>query len=109
MKRITSGMVFRFCSTMTRRDVVVAVIGAVAQRLDLRRRRIVAAEREGEHLLDQAGAGAAGRRRLGVGAHVVEREQLLVLDRLDDRALADAVAAADLGARRPWRRPSSGR
>ena len=37
-------------------DVVVAVIGALAQRLDLRRRRIVAAEREREHLLHQSGA-----------------------------------------------------
>ena len=84
-------------------------IGALAQRLDLRRGRIVAAEGECEHLLDQSGARAAGGRRLGMGANVVEREQLLVGDRLDDRALADAVAAADLGSRRAWPRPSSGR
>ena len=32
-----------------------------------------------------------------MGAHVVEREQLLFADRLDDGALADAVAAADFG------------
>ena len=32
-----------------------------------------------------------------MGAHVIDREQLLLGDRLDDRALADAVAAADLG------------
>ncbi len=36
--------------------VIVAVIGALAHRLDLRRRRIVAAEREREHLFHQAGA-----------------------------------------------------
>src|SRR4051812_10672284 len=32
-----------------------------------------------------------------MSAHVVDGEQLLVGDRLDDGALADAVAAADLG------------
>ena len=73
----------------------MAVIGARAHRLDLRRGRIVAAEREGENLLDQTGAGAARRRCLGVGTHVVDREQFLFADRLDDRALADAVASAD--------------
>ena len=75
----------------------MAVVGAGAHRLDLRRRRIVAAEREGEHLFDEAGARTARRRCLGMRAHVVDREQLLLGDRLDDGALADAVAAANLG------------
>ena len=61
------------------------------------RRGVVAARGRHQQLLDEARARAARRRRLGVLAHVVEREQALVLDRLDDRALAHAVAAADLG------------
>ena len=48
-----------------------------------------------EELLDQAGARPARRRRLGVRAHLFQREQLLVDDRARDRPLADAVAAAD--------------
>lgn len=40
--------------------------------------------------------GAAGRGRLGVGMHIVERRQALGCDRRGDLALADAVAATDL-------------
>ncbi len=73
------------------------MVGAAAQRLGLGRRGIVAAGGKHDDLLDQAGAGTAGGRGLGVLAHVFQREQPLFLDRLDDGALADAVAAADLG------------
>ena len=61
------------------------------------RGRVVAAGGGHQDLLDQAGARAAGRAGLGVLAHLVDGEEALVLDRLADRALVDAVAAADLG------------
>src|SRR5690606_12246388 len=71
------------------------VIGAAAHRLGLAVGRLVsAADRRRKNLFDEARAGAAGRRSLGVFAHVVEREQPLFLDRLDDGAFAHAVAAA---------------
>ncbi len=72
-------------------------LGAGAQRPGLRRRRIVAAGGRDQDLLDQPGARAARARRLGVLAHVVERQQLALADRAHDRALADAVAAAHFG------------
>ena len=81
--------------TDARPHVVMGIVGAAADRLHLRRRRIVAAQRVREELLDQAGARPARRRRLGVRAHLFQREQLLVDDRARDRPLADAVAAAD--------------
>ena len=74
--------------------IVMAEVGAAAHRLD-GGGLVGVAERQLDHLLDQAGAGAAARRRLGVGAHAVEGRQALRLDRLDDLALAYAVAAAD--------------
>src|SRR6185312_13514464 len=77
--------------------LLVAVVGTAAQRLFLRRGRVVAAGCGHQQLLDQPGARAATRAGLGVLAHFVEREQALVLDRLADGALGDAVAAADLG------------
>ncbi len=65
--------------------LAVRVIGAAAHRLVLRfGGRVGATDGRGEDLLDQAGAGAAGRGCLGVLAHVVQREQALRLDRLDD-------------------------
>ncbi|MCY1220466.1 hypothetical protein D9M72_324810 [compost metagenome] len=93
--------------------VIMAELGAGAHRLH--GGRIVAvAERQRHQLLDKAGAGAAGGGRLGMGAHVVERGQALGPDRLDNLALADAVAAADFriirqgcnGRHRVQRRPS---
>ena len=56
------------------------------------------AQREREELIDQPGARAARRARLRHRAHGFERAQLLRLDRLHDRSLAHAVAAADLRA-----------
>ncbi len=75
---------------------LVRSVGAAAHRLLLRRRRVVSPCREHQDLLDQARARTARGAGLGVLAHVVEREQALVLDGLADRALADAVAAAHL-------------
>jgi hypothetical protein len=76
--------------------VVVAEIGAAAHRLD--GGRIVGlAELRLQQLLDQAGAGAARRRRLGVRPHLIETLQPETGDGARDLALADAVAAADLG------------
>ena len=60
------------------------------------RRVVGVAERQRHELLDETGARAARGRRLGVGAHVVERGEALVLDGARDLALAHAVAAADL-------------
>jgi hypothetical protein len=78
--------------------LAVRVVGAAAHRLVLRvRRHVGTADGGGKDLLDEAGAGAAGAGGLGVLAYLVEREQALRLDRLDDAALADAVAAADFG------------
>src|SRR5262249_29477712 len=75
----------------------VRVDRARAHRLLRRRLRVVAAERYAEQLLDEARARAARGGRFGVRTNLVEREQALRRDRLDDRALADSVAAADLG------------
>ena len=50
-----------------------------------------------QQLLDKAGAGAAGRGCLGVGAHIIERLEPKPSDRSGNAALADAVAAADFG------------
>ena len=61
----------------------------------LGRRRVIGAGDAHQDLLDETGARAARARRLGVLAHVVEREEPLLLDRLHDRAFAHAVAAAD--------------
>ena len=58
--------------------------------------RIAVAQRRAQQRFHLGRALAAGRRRLGLHAHVVERGQALGGDRLRDRALADAVAAADL-------------
>ena len=60
-----------------------------------------AADGGGEDLFDQAGAGAAGRRRLGVLLDVVEGEQPLSLMALTMVPL-HAVAATDLGTCRAW-------
>ena len=76
--------------------LLVAELGASAHGLLLRRGRVVAARGEHQQLLDQAGAGAAARAGLGVLAHLLQREQALLLDRLADGALGHAVAAADL-------------
>src|SRR4029079_4773278 len=73
----------------------VRAVGATAHRLHLRRGRIVGAGHAHEYLFDEPGARSARARRLGVLAHVVHRVELLLADRLDDRALAYAVAAAD--------------
>ena len=74
--------------------VVMAERRAAAHRLH-GGRIVGVAERQRHQLLDEAGAGAAGGRGLGVGAHVVERGQALGRDRAGDLALAYAVAAAD--------------
>ena len=74
--------------------VVMAERGAGAHRLH-GGRVVGVAERQRHQLLDEPGARAARGRRLGVGAHVVERGQALLLDRAGDLALANAVAAAD--------------
>ncbi len=71
-------------------------VGAAAQRLFLRCGGEVASRCEHQDLLDEPGTGAARGAGLGVLAHFFQREQAFVLDRLDDRALAHAVAAADL-------------
>ena len=76
-------------------DVLVGQVGASAHRLGRRQDEGVA-EGDGEHLLDEAGALAAGGGGLGGGAHLVERGQPARGDGLDDLALADAVAPADL-------------
>ena len=52
---------------------------------------------EGKQTFDEARALTAGGRRLGMGAHLRQGGELFVLDGGDDRALGDAVAAADLG------------
>ena len=75
--------------------VLVAVIGAGADRLFLRCGRIIATGGEHQNLFDQAGAGAARCAGLGVLLHLVEREQALFFDGLADRALGDAVATAN--------------
>ena len=75
---------------------LVRVLRAAAEWLLLRRGRIVGAGGGHQDLLDETRARAAGGRRLGVLAHFVQREEALLLDRLDDRALAHAVATADL-------------
>src|SRR6186713_3627264 len=76
---------------------LVCMLGAAAHGLVLGLRGLVrAADRGREYLLDQSRARAARARGLGVLAHVVEREEPLLLDRLDDGAFAHAIAAADL-------------
>ena len=79
--------------------LVMAVIGAGAHRLLVGSgRRVGAADGRGENLFDQAGAGTAGRCRLGVFLDLVEGEQAFFLDCLDNDALGNPVATADLGA-----------
>ena len=88
-------------------------IDAFAHRLAVAR-DIFVAERGDEQRLDFRRALAAGCRRLGPGAHLVDRGQAAAGDRLDDRSLAYAVAAADFriirqgcnGRRRVQRGPS---
>ena len=75
---------------------LVAVVGAAAQGLGFGRGRVVAPGGEHQNLFDQAGARAAAGAGLGVLAHLVQREQALVLDGLADGALGDAIAAAHL-------------
>ena len=75
--------------------LLMRAVGACADRFLFRRNRIVATRRCDQQLLYQSGARAAGRRRFRVLAHVVEREQALVLDRAHDGALGHAVATAD--------------
>src|SRR5690606_20706745 len=77
-------------------DLAVGAVGAAAHRLGLRRLLEIRAQAVHQDLFDQAGARAAGTRRLGVLLHLVHGEQALLAHRLDDRALAHAVAAADL-------------
>ena len=76
---------------------LMSVIGAAAHRFFLRCFGIIATGGEHEYLLDQTGAGSAGTRCLGMLSHFIEREQALVLDRLDDGAFADSIAAAHFG------------
>src|SRR5574343_389350 len=79
-------------------DLFMRMVGTAADRLGIERGRGVgAADGRGQDLLDQAGAGAAGRSRLGVLLDLIERKQALFLDRLDDRAFGHAIATADLG------------
>ena len=75
-------------------EFAAAANGLLAFRLDVRRTT------DGIHqdLLDQACAGPAGAGGLGVLLHVVDGKQAVFLDRLDDGALAYAVAAADFHA-----------
>src|SRR4051794_33386531 len=47
--------------------------------------------------LHLAGAASAGCRSLGARAHLIETRQLVRRNRRQDGALADAIAAADLG------------
>ena len=79
-----------------RAHLLVRVVGAAAHRLGLRRGGIIAARGDRQDLLDQPGARTARSGRLGVLPHVLQREQALLADRLDDVALAHAVAAAHL-------------
>ena len=76
--------------------VVVAQRRAGAHRLD-GAAIVGVAQGQLHELLDEAGAGAARGRGLGVRANLVEGRQPLLRDRAGDPALADAVAAADLG------------
>src|SRR6185369_17212690 len=76
---------------------LVAVVGAAAQGFLFGRGRVVAARGGHQDLLHQARARSAGRAGLGVLAHLVDCEQALFLDRLADRALVHAVAAAHFG------------
>jgi hypothetical protein len=83
---------------LDRRDhLVVAVLGAFAQRLAVSGLVIAFTHRAGQQCLDQPGTGTAGTGGLGMCTHVFQREQALLADGIDDVALADTVAAADLG------------
>src|SRR5690606_35405986 len=76
--------------------LAVGAVGAGADGLGLGRLLEVGAQAVNQDLLDQAGARAAGTGRLGVLLDLVHGEQALLAHRLDDGALAHAVAAADL-------------
>src|SRR5690606_5551122 len=76
--------------------LAVGKAGAAAHRLGLGRLLEVGAQAVHQDLLDQAGARAAGAGGLGVLLDLVHGEQALLAHRLDDGALAHAVAAADL-------------
>src|SRR5690606_38864377 len=76
--------------------LAVVAVGAGADGFGLRRLLEVRSQAAHQDLLDQAGAGAAGTRRLGVLPDVVDGEQALLAHRLDDGALAHAIPAADL-------------
>ncbi len=70
--------------------VAAATDGLLALRLDVGG----AADGVDQDLFDQPGTGAARAGGLGVLFHLVHREQPVFLDRLDDGALAHAIAAA---------------
>ena len=88
--------VSRCCARMASRTSWWPCVGAAAHGLLLGRGRVVAAG--GEHQICSTRPVHEPQERAGLGvlAHLVQREQALVLDRLADRALAHAVAAADL-------------
>ena len=72
---------FQFVGPDRGDHLVVAVVGALAQRLLAGRGVVALANGAGEQRLHQAGAGAAGTRSLGVGTHILQREQSdLVMD-----------------------------
>ena len=74
--------------------LVMGEVGALAHRL-AGCRGIACAERCDQQCLDLRGALTAGGGCLGAAPHVVNRREPAARDRLGDRALADAVAAAD--------------
>ena len=74
----------------------MTVVGAGADRFDLRVRK-VGADGGGEDLLHQSATTAAGGGGLGVRLDLIEGEEPLGLNGPDDVALGDAVTAAHLG------------
>ena len=89
---------FQFLGYHQPAHVVVAQTGAAAHGLH-GGGIISVAQGQRQELLNEAGAAAAARRRLGVGADIVQRRQA-AFDGRGDLAFAHAVAAADLRLRR---------
>ena len=77
--------------------ILVAVVGASANCLFLRRGGVIASRSEHQDLLDQASARSARCAGFGVFAHLVQGEQTFVFDGFANRAFVHAVAAAHLG------------